>query len=67
MAQEGRLKSVSVLSHQKRYNSEKFYIYILKVTRQNQPDPAFLFRTYKEFLEFHQQLCLYYPLAKLHR
>lgn len=67
MAQDGRLKTVNVLKYQKRYDLEKYYTYILKVTRQNQPDPSFLFRSYKEFLEFHQKLCIHFPLAKLHR
>ncbi|XP_052862367.1 phosphatidylinositol 4-phosphate 3-kinase C2 domain-containing subunit alpha [Anopheles cruzii] len=66
MAQDGRLKSVTVHGFQKRYDQEKYYTYILKVTRQNQPDPAYLFRSYKEFCEFHQKLCLHFPLAKLH-
>uniref|UniRef100_A0A1B0DD91 phosphatidylinositol 3-kinase n=1 Tax=Phlebotomus papatasi TaxID=29031 RepID=A0A1B0DD91_PHLPP len=66
MAQDGRLRSVVVYGYQKRYDLEKYYTYILKVTRQNQPDPAYLFRSYKEFLEFHQKLCLHFPLAKLH-
>ncbi|GAB0091122.1 phosphatidylinositol 4-phosphate 3-kinase C2 domain-containing subunit beta [Sergentomyia squamirostris] len=67
MAQDGRLQSVVVYGYQKRYDLEKYYTYILKVTRQNQPDPAYLFRSYKEFTEFHQKLCLHFPLAKLHR
>lgn len=67
MAQDGRLKSVTVYGFQKRYDLEKYYTYILMVTRQNQPDPAYLFRSYKEFLEFHQKLCIHFPLAKLHR
>ncbi|XP_058466396.1 phosphatidylinositol 4-phosphate 3-kinase C2 domain-containing subunit beta [Malaya genurostris] len=66
MAQDGRLKSVTVHGYQKRYDLEKYYTYILKVTRQNQPDPAYLFRSYKEFCEFHQKLCIHFPLAKLH-
>ncbi|XP_055594425.1 phosphatidylinositol 4-phosphate 3-kinase C2 domain-containing subunit beta [Uranotaenia lowii] len=66
MAQDGRLKSVTVHGFQKRYDLEKYYTYILKVTRQNQPDPAYLFRSYKEFCEFHQKLCIHFPLAKLH-
>uniref|UniRef100_A0A2M4A4P5 Putative phosphatidylinositol 3-kinase vps34 involved in signal transduction n=2 Tax=Anopheles triannulatus TaxID=58253 RepID=A0A2M4A4P5_9DIPT len=66
MAQDGRLKSVTVHGFQKRYDQEKYYTYILKVTRQNQPDPAYLFRSYKEFCEFHQKLCIHFPLAKLH-
>lgn len=67
MAQDGRLKSVMVHGFQKRYDLEKYYTFILIVTRQNQPDPAYLFRSYKEFTEFHQKLCVHYPLAKLHR
>lgn len=67
MAQDGRLKSVTVHGYQKRYDLEKYYTYILKVTRQNQPDPAYLFRSYKEFSEFHQKLCLLFPLSKLRR
>ncbi|XP_037050544.1 phosphatidylinositol 4-phosphate 3-kinase C2 domain-containing subunit alpha isoform X2 [Bradysia coprophila] len=66
MAQDGRLKSVTVHGFQKRYDLEKYYTFILIVTRQNQPDPAYLFRSYKEFTEFHQKLCVHYPLAKLH-
>lgn len=67
MSQDGRLKSVTVHGFQKRYDLEKYYTFILKVTRQSQPDPAYLFRSYKEFSEFHQKLCMHYPLAKLHR
>lgn len=67
MLEDGRLESVTVHSYQKRYDLEKYYTYILKVSRKSQPDPVFLFRSYKEFLEFHQKLCLHYPLAKLHR
>ncbi|XP_055378493.1 phosphatidylinositol 4-phosphate 3-kinase C2 domain-containing subunit alpha [Condylostylus longicornis] len=66
MQQDGRLKSVMVHGYQKRYDIEKYYTYILRVTRHGQPDPAHLFRSYKEFLEFHQKLCLHFPLAKLH-
>lgn len=67
MAQDGRLKSVTVYGYQKRYDLEKYYTYILQVRRQNQPDPAYLFRSYKEFVELHQKLLIHFPLAKLHR
>lgn len=67
MDQDGAITNVSVHGYQKRYDLEKYYTYILKVFRQNQPDPAFLFRTYKEFCELHQKLCLQFPLARLHR
>lgn len=67
MATEGRLTSVDLYGFQKRYDPEKYYVYILKVERQGQPDPSFLFRSYREFCEFHQKLCLLFPLAKCHR
>ncbi|XP_067613396.1 phosphatidylinositol 4-phosphate 3-kinase C2 domain-containing subunit beta isoform X2 [Eurosta solidaginis] len=66
MQQDGRLKSVMVVRCQKHYDMEKYYTYILQVTRHGQPDPSHLFRSYKEFTEFHQKLCLHFPLAKLH-
>ncbi|XP_037934157.1 phosphatidylinositol 4-phosphate 3-kinase C2 domain-containing subunit beta [Teleopsis dalmanni] len=64
--QDGRLKSVMVVRCQKHYDMEKYYTYILRVTRHGQTDPTHLFRSYKEFTEFHQKLCLHFPLAKLH-
>ncbi|CAD7005638.1 unnamed protein product [Ceratitis capitata] len=67
MQQDGRLKSVMVVRCQKHYDTEKYYTYILRVTRHGQTDPTHLFRSYKEFTEFHQKLCLHFPLAKLHR
>lgn len=65
--QDGSIENVSVHGYQKRYDLEKYYTFILKVYRQNQPDPAYLFRSYKEFCELHQKLCLSFPLARLHR
>uniref|UniRef100_A0A336MPB8 phosphatidylinositol 3-kinase n=1 Tax=Culicoides sonorensis TaxID=179676 RepID=A0A336MPB8_CULSO len=67
MSQDGRLKSVMVHGYQKRYDLEKYYVYILRVTRQNQPDPGYLFRSWKEFCEFHQKLCIHFPLTRFHR
>lgn len=67
MQQEGRIKSVGVFGCQKRYDPEKYYVYILRVERANQPDPTFLFRSYKEFCELQQKLCIHFPLAKCHR
>ncbi|PSN54649.1 hypothetical protein C0J52_01070 [Blattella germanica] len=63
MHQEGRILSVTVHGYQKRYDPEKYYVYILKVERATQPDPTYLFRSYKEFCEFHQKLCILFPLA----
>lgn len=67
MQQEGRILRVNVHGYQKRYDPEKYYVYIIKVIREGQPDPSYLFRSYKEFCEFHQKLCILFPLAKCHR
>ncbi|XP_071452807.1 phosphatidylinositol 4-phosphate 3-kinase C2 domain-containing subunit beta [Hetaerina americana] len=66
MHSEGRIRNVEVYSYQKRYDPEKYYVYILKVDRDNQPDPMYLFRSYKEFCELHQKLCLRFPIAKFY-
>ncbi|XP_020281887.1 phosphatidylinositol 4-phosphate 3-kinase C2 domain-containing subunit beta isoform X1 [Pseudomyrmex gracilis] len=65
MQQEGQLTSVQVYGYQKRYDPEKYYMYILRVQRKGQADPTYLFRTYKEFCEFYQKLCILFPLAKV--
>ena len=66
MSGEGRITAVEVHGIQKRYNPEKYYVFILRLSRADQRDPAYLFRTYKEFQEFHSRLCLFYPLSKFH-
>ncbi|KAH8370988.1 hypothetical protein KR093_005859 [Drosophila rubida] len=66
MQQDGRLKIVKVVRFQKHYSMEKYYMYILQVTRHGQRDPTHLFRSYREFTEFHQKLCIHFPLVKLH-
>ncbi|XP_058806071.1 phosphatidylinositol 4-phosphate 3-kinase C2 domain-containing subunit beta isoform X2 [Phymastichus coffea] len=65
MQQEGQLTSVQVHGYQKRYDPEKYYMYILKIQRKSQTDPTYLFRSYKEFCEFYQKLCIHFPLAKV--
>ncbi|XP_076040725.1 phosphatidylinositol-4-phosphate 3-kinase catalytic subunit Pi3K68D isoform X2 [Oratosquilla oratoria] len=66
MSQDGRIQHVSLYSYQKRYNPNKYYVYILKVERENQREPSYLFRSYREFSEFHQKLCCIFPLARIH-
>merc|ERR1719187_1472338 len=66
MAGEGRITAVEVHGIQKRYNPKKYYVFILRVSRAGHLDPAYLFRTYKEFCEFHSRLCTLYPLSKFH-
>lgn len=67
MSEDGKFKHVRLYSFQKRYNPQKYYVYILKVEREGQKEPSFLFRSYKEFSEFHQKLCCVFPLAMIHR
>eukprot|EP00092_Neocalanus_flemingeri_P001614 GFUD01001721.1.p1 GENE.GFUD01001721.1~~GFUD01001721.1.p1 ORF type:complete len:1837 (+),score=416.06 GFUD01001721.1:479-5989(+) len=66
MTGEGRIQAVEVHGIQKRYDQEKYYVFILKVSRTGQKDPTYIFRTYKEFHEFHSKLCTLYPLTKFH-
>ncbi|KAI5702472.1 hypothetical protein M8J75_000487 [Diaphorina citri] len=67
MAQDGRITSVEVYGYQKRYDPDKYYTFILKVEREHQRDPSYLFRSFREFEEFQQKLCTYFPLAKCTR
>lgn len=67
MAQEGKIVRVEVYGCQKRYDPEKYYVYILKVFRENHRDPSYMFRSYKELSEFQQKLLLLFPLAKFLR
>ncbi|XP_050296018.1 phosphatidylinositol 4-phosphate 3-kinase C2 domain-containing subunit alpha [Anthonomus grandis grandis] len=63
---DGRLTHVEVVGYRKRYDPDKYYVYVLRVYREEQSEPMEIQRTYKEFCELHQKLCLYFPLAKLH-
>lgn len=63
---DGKLSHVQVVGYQKRYDPHKYYVYVLRVTRHDQTQPMELLRTYKEFFELHQKLCMNFPLAKLH-
>ncbi|KAK7070689.1 Phosphatidylinositol 4-phosphate 3-kinase C2 domain-containing subunit alpha [Halocaridina rubra] len=64
--QDGKINLVRLYSYQKRYNPNKYYVYILQVEREGQREPSYLFRSYREFSEFHQKLCLIFPLARIH-
>jgi len=66
MASDGKIKDVVVHGIQKRYDTEKHYLFILKLTRHGIKDPVYVFRTYKQFCEFHSRLCTEYPLTKFH-
>ncbi|KAF0298151.1 Phosphatidylinositol 4-phosphate 3-kinase C2 domain-containing subunit alpha [Amphibalanus amphitrite] len=62
-ATDGRISSVTVYGYQKRYEPEKCYVFILRVQRENMTDPVYVFRTYKEFIEFGQKLTMAFPLV----
>ncbi|CAG9769508.1 unnamed protein product [Ceutorhynchus assimilis] len=63
---DGRLTHVEVAGYRKRYDPDKYYVYVLRVYREGQNQPMEIQRTYKEFCELHEKLCLHFPLAKLH-
>ncbi|KAM6133193.1 phosphatidylinositol 4-phosphate 3-kinase C2 domain-containing subunit alpha isoform 3-T3 [Phoenicopterus ruber ruber] len=65
LKQDGRIKQVSVFTYQKRYNPEKHYIYVVRVLREGQVEPTFVFRTFDEFQELHNKLGILFPLWKL--
>lgn len=65
LATDGRIKTVEILSYQKRYIPEKHYVYVLQVFREHQRDPTLVFRRYSEFQEFHTKLMDMFPSARL--
>ncbi|XP_041052806.1 phosphatidylinositol 4-phosphate 3-kinase C2 domain-containing subunit alpha [Carcharodon carcharias] len=65
LKQDGRIKEVTVYTYQKRYNPDKYYIYVVRVLREGQIAPAFIFRTFDEFQELHNKLGILFPLWKL--
>ncbi|XP_062973286.1 phosphatidylinositol 4-phosphate 3-kinase C2 domain-containing subunit alpha [Elgaria multicarinata webbii] len=65
LKQDGRIKEVSVFTYHKRYNPDKYYIYVVRVLREGQNEPTFVFRTFDEFQEFHNKLGILFPLWKL--
>uniref|UniRef100_A0A8B9FT39 Phosphatidylinositol 4-phosphate 3-kinase C2 domain-containing subunit alpha n=1 Tax=Amazona collaria TaxID=241587 RepID=A0A8B9FT39_9PSIT len=65
LKQDGRIKQASVFTYQKRYNPDKHYIYVVRVLREGQVEPTFVFRTFDEFQELHNKLGILFPLWKL--
>ncbi|KAL4225582.1 Phosphatidylinositol 4-phosphate 3-kinase C2 domain-containing subunit alpha [Mactra antiquata] len=58
---DGKIVSVEVYSIQKRYTPEKHYIYSLRVKRENQKVPSYIFRIFSEFVEFRTKLEKVFP------
>lgn len=67
MEQEGRIIDVQAIGYEKRYEPEKYYVYSLKIFRQDQATPFVVYRSYKHFAELYQKICVDHPLARVHR
>uniref|UniRef100_A0A3P8UG92 Phosphatidylinositol 4-phosphate 3-kinase C2 domain-containing subunit alpha n=1 Tax=Cynoglossus semilaevis TaxID=244447 RepID=A0A3P8UG92_CYNSE len=65
LKQEGRIVHASIFSFQKRYNPDKHYTYVVRIMREGQNEPQFVFRTFDEFQELHNKLTILFPLWKL--
>uniref|UniRef100_A0A3Q0TAK2 Phosphatidylinositol 4-phosphate 3-kinase C2 domain-containing subunit alpha n=1 Tax=Amphilophus citrinellus TaxID=61819 RepID=A0A3Q0TAK2_AMPCI len=65
LKQEGRIIHASIFSFQKRYNPDKHYTYVVRLLREGQNEPQFVFRTFDEFQELHNKLTILFPLWKL--
>ncbi|KAM7415085.1 hypothetical protein PAMA_019762 [Pampus argenteus] len=65
LKQEGRILHASIFSFQKRYNPDKHYTYVVRILRDGQNEPQFVFRTFDEFQELHNKLTILFPLWKL--
>ncbi|XP_049636939.1 phosphatidylinositol 4-phosphate 3-kinase C2 domain-containing subunit alpha [Suncus etruscus] len=63
--QDGRIKEASVFTYHKKYNPDKHYIYVVRILREGQLEPSFVFRTFDEFQELHNKLSIIFPLWKL--
>ncbi|XP_072475709.1 phosphatidylinositol 4-phosphate 3-kinase C2 domain-containing subunit alpha isoform X5 [Notamacropus eugenii] len=63
--QDGRIKEVSVFTYHKKYNPDKHYVYVVRILREGQIEPSFVFRTFDEFQELHNKLSILFPLWKL--
>uniref|UniRef100_A0A1A8CKU6 Phosphatidylinositol 4-phosphate 3-kinase C2 domain-containing subunit alpha n=1 Tax=Nothobranchius kadleci TaxID=1051664 RepID=A0A1A8CKU6_NOTKA len=65
MKQEGCIVHASIFSFQKRYSPDKHYTYVVRILRDGQTEPQFVFRTFDEFQELHNKLTILFPLWKL--
>ncbi|KAK0153160.1 Phosphatidylinositol 4-phosphate 3-kinase C2 domain-containing subunit alpha [Merluccius polli] len=65
LKQDGRILQASIFSFQKRYSPDKHYTYVVRLLREGQSEPQFVFRTFDEFQELHSKLTILFPLWKL--
>lgn len=60
---DGRITKLDVIDFEKRYTPEKHYTYVIRIMRQNQKVPSYVFRHFSEFLEFREKLVQRFPLV----
>ncbi|XP_040266447.1 phosphatidylinositol 4-phosphate 3-kinase C2 domain-containing subunit alpha [Bufo bufo] len=65
LKQDGRIREASIFTYHKRYNPDKYYIYVVRVARETQEESLFIFRTFDEFQELHNKMSILFPLWKL--
>ncbi|ESN98134.1 hypothetical protein HELRODRAFT_114012, partial [Helobdella robusta] len=61
---DGRIVGLELAGIQKRYNPEKYYIYIVRVYRTNQKVPSYVLRRFSEFQELHRKIISTFPLVQ---
>ncbi|XP_030844663.1 phosphatidylinositol 4-phosphate 3-kinase C2 domain-containing subunit beta [Strongylocentrotus purpuratus] len=61
LATDGKIQEAKVFGIQKRYETEKYYVYIVRLLRTGSTVPLFIFRRYSEFGELRDKLGLLYP------
>jgi phosphatidylinositol-4-phosphate 3-kinase len=63
---ESRILSCAIVAYFKKYDPEKEYFFVVRVTREDcQKDPQRVSRSYQEFYEFYQKLSSLFPLAPI--
>ncbi len=61
---DGRIEAVQVYGIQKRYQPEKHYVFILKITRENEREATFLFRYSSNLLALQESILPNFFLRK---
>ena len=62
---DGLVDSARVVDFQKRYNPEKYYIYVVNICRVGVQEPSFVFRRFSHFHELHSKLSEAFPEINL--
>ena len=63
---DGKIVNLEVEDFYKKSEPEKVYYYKIRVEREHQLDSTHVYRSYREFYEFHQKLSALFPLVKLY-